>query len=144
MAQHIHPFSYEGSPFPQEDWGYLHHCFDGVYGEGKSQNGYVCLTTGPTGDGESGSSDPHISITLPVRCYVETIKVWNRHECCRDRYSNHIWTVDGVTCINSADSSDDFAIVEECGLSGTIVRLTLPGPDRWIQLQEIELWGWAI
>ena len=139
VAQHIEPFSYDGSMFLDNDLGYLYHCFDGVYAEGKGQQGYVCQTL------DGGQSDPSISITLPLRCYVETIKVWNRHECCRDQYSKHrVWIVDGVICVNSKDSTDDFAIEEECGLSGTVVKLTLPGPVRLIHLQEIQLWGWSL
>ena len=136
MAQHILPSSYEGSSFLQNDYGYLSQCFDGKYGERMGQYGYVCHT--------GVLSDPYISITLPGRYYVKTIKVWNRHQCCRGRYSNHTWTVDGVACVNSIDSTDDFAIDEKCGLNGTVVRLTLPGPKRIINLQEIEIWGWNI
>ena len=107
-----------------------------MYGEGKGQQGYVCHTEGL-------QSNPYISITLPGRYYVKTIKVWNRNQCCRERYSNHIWTVDGVTCVSSTNPTSDFVIEEECGLSGTFVTLTLPGTDRIINLQEIELWGWT-
>ena len=137
VAQHIEPFSYDGSTFLDNELGYLYHCFDGVYAEGKGQQGYVCQTL------DGGQSDPYISITLPQRSYVETVKVWNRYKCCRNRYSDHrIWTVDGVTCVDSKDLRGDFEIEEECGLSGTVVKLMLPGRDRIINLQEIEIWGW--
>jgi len=124
--------SYTGFEFFDNSWGYLSHCFDGEYGEGRSQKNYVCHS-------ESMES-PWIEINLPQAYMISSIKIWNRWGCCQDRLGLHEWYVDGTLCHSSvADST--FEIEDSCQMQGSTVRLVLPGQSRTINLQEIEIFG---
>jgi len=124
--------SYTGDDFFDNSWGYLSHCFDGEYGEGKNQKDHVCHS--------ETMENPWIEITLPRAFIISSIKIWNRWGCCQNRLGLHRWYVDGVLCHSSiADST--FEIEDACGMQGSKVRLVLPGPSRVINLQEIEIFG---
>jgi len=124
--------SYTGFDFFDNSWGYLSHCFDGEYGEGKSQKNYVCHS--------EEMENPWIEITLPQVYTISSIKIWNRWGCCQSRLGLHEWYVDGNLCHSSvADST--FEIEDSCGMQGSTIRLVLPGQFRVINLQEIEIFG---
>jgi len=127
--------SYTGNEFFDNSWGFLSHCFDGEYGEGKSQRDHVCHS--------ETMDNPWIEITLPRAFMIKSIKIWNRWGCCQNRLGLHRWYVDGVLCHSSvADST--FEIEDTCGKQGSKVRLVLPGPSRVINLQEIEIFGSSV
>lgn len=124
--------SYTGFEFYDNSWGYLSQCFDGVYGEGRRQKGHVCHS--------EEMADPWIEITLPQVYTISSIKIWNRWSCCQGRLGLHEWYVDGQLC-HSSVADPAFEIEDDCGLQGSKIRLKLPGPNRVINLQEIEIFG---
>ena len=72
-------------------------------------------------------------------CFL--LEIWNRWGCCQDRLGLHEWYVDDIECY-SGTAVSAFEIEDTCGLTGTKVKLVLPGYNRIINLQEIEVWGY--
>ena len=105
---------------------------------GKYSNGSVTHTR--------GSTDPYWEVDLEDIYTIDTIKVYNRRDCCTDRLADFtvtIYTMNGVQVWSKLVSGNApyLSTISVPSISGSVVRISLSGANRILSLAEVEVFG---
>jgi hypothetical protein len=101
----------------------------------------------------AGATDPWWRIDLGKPELVESGKIWNRDNCCPERLDGfQIWIGDETTyngagnflCYTDTTSEHNLAPFTHsftCNGMGRYVFVFVPGPNRYVSLNEVEIYN---
>merc|ERR1719261_2351081 len=123
-----------------------HHYFCGLSPTQLSSTVFIGDKNGLLCHSGTNREEGWLNIDLGVSQFVEHVLVYNRKDCCQNRFGKHVietsdddktWT----TCFRGTLPASYGPHNEACKARGRYVRLRMDGHANWVNLAEVEVYG---